>query len=214
MANFTQEDTVGAILISNLPDDIQALIQKMNLDKDGDGTINAAEMSMVLNDYRGTKKDNKNLRYSVVGLVVGCILLIGCVFGASITAARLSKDTSVDPVSGVMYSKGVETTVKTEPVEIRENGVTIVDLTDKELKVLKHVILDGGSIEFAVRGYARVVENNQVALIVDGGGTLLYGEEGLVNATGVADTVLTLAAYSERMSNDKTVSTESKSQEQ
>merc|ERR1712238_525180 len=112
-----------------------------------------------------------------------------------------------------MYSKGVETTVKTEPVEIHKNGVTIVDMTDKELKVLKHVILDGGSIEFAVRGYARVVEDNQVALIVEGG-TLLYGEEGLVNATGVADTVLTLAAYSERMSNDKTVSTESKSQEQ
>ena len=162
---------------------------------------------------RGTKKDNKNLRYSVVGLVVALILLICCVFGASITAARLSKDTSVDPSSGVMYSKGAGTTIKTEAVEILKNGVTIVDMTNKELKVLKHVILDGGSIEFAVRGYARSVENNQVGLIVEGG-SLLYGEEGLVNATGVADTMLTLAAYSDRMSNEKTVSIESKSQEQ
>ena len=113
-----------------------------------------------------------------------------------------------------MYAnKGIETTVKTEPVEIRKNGVTIVDMTNEELKVLKHVILDGGSIEFAVRGYARSVENNQVGLIVEGG-SLFFGEEGLVNATGVADTMLTLAAYSDRMSNEKTVSIESKSQEQ
>ena len=52
MANIAQEESVGVIRISHLPHEIQALIQKMNLDKDGDGTIDAAELGMVLNDCK------------------------------------------------------------------------------------------------------------------------------------------------------------------
>ena len=135
-----------------------------------------------------TKKDNKNLRYLVVGLVLFSILLICCVFGASITAARLSKDTSVDPVSGIMYTKGSDSPIQTEPVAIRNEGVTINELETHELDVLQEISLADGLIKFHVTGYAKSLPKNQVTLLVDGG-SLIYGEEGLVSATGMAETM-------------------------
>ena len=138
---------------------------------------------------RGTKKDNKNLRYSVVGLVLVSILLVCCVFGASITATRLSKDTSVDPVNGIMYAKGSATPIQTEPVAIRNNGVMINKMPTYNLDVLREISLDNGSIKFQVKGYAKSLEKKQVTLIVENG-SLLYGDEGLVAATGMAETML------------------------
>ena len=136
----------------------------------------------------GTKKDNKKLHYSVVGLVLVSILLVCCVFGASNTATRLSKDTSVDPVSGIMYQKGSNRPIQTAPVEIRHKGVTINEMETRELDVLQEISLDDGAIKFQVTGYAKSLPKNQVTLLVDGG-SLIYGEEGLVAATGMAETM-------------------------
>jgi len=193
MANIAEKENVGVgliekIRIAHLPVDVQAVIQKMEIDKDGDGTIDAYEVGTAFKKYGETKKDNKNLRYLVVGLVLFSILLIFCVFGASITATRLSKDTSVDPVSGIMYQKGSNRPIQTVPVEIRKEGVTINEMETEQLDVLQKISLDDGAIKFQVTGYAKSLPKNQVTLLVDGG-SLIYGEEGLVAATGKAETM-------------------------
>jgi len=114
-----------------------------------------------------------------------------CVFGASITATRLSKDTTVDPVSGIMYQKGSDSPIQTEPVAIRNEEVTINELETHELDVLQEISLADGLIKFHVAGYAKSLPKNQVTLLVDGG-SLIYGEEGLVSATGMAETMFNL----------------------
>jgi len=203
MANIAEKENVGVGLIrtAQFRDSVQAVIQNMKIDKDGDGTLDADELGTAFKNYHGTKKDNKNLRYLVVGLVLFSILLICCVFGASITAARLSKDTSVDHVSGIMYRKGSDSPIQTEPVAIRHEGVNINELETNELDVLHEISLDNGSVKFLVKGYAKSLHKNQVALMVDGG-SLIFGEEGLVAVTGMAETMINF------VSPDDTVSVE------
>ena len=116
----------------------------------------------------------------VAVLVVFSLVLTGCVFGASITAARLSKDTSVDSVNGIVYAKGTTTPIKVEPVSIHNDGVYIAGMTTDELDVLNEIVLNDGYIKFHVKGYAKSVGTNQVGLIVEGG-SLIYGEEGLIS---------------------------------
>ena len=41
---------VGLILIADLPADVQAVIEKMKLDKDGDGTLCADELGVAFKD--------------------------------------------------------------------------------------------------------------------------------------------------------------------
>jgi len=171
--------------------ELQDQVEKLGIDQDGDGKITGKEMEKLIENYLDTKKDNKFLRYLVTVFVIFSFLMTGCVFGASIAAARLSKDTAVDPVNGIMYAKGSETPIHTEAVAIRNNGVIVNDMNTKELDVLNEISLDNGSMKFQVKGYAKSVEKNQVALLVEGG-SLIYGQEGLVAATGMAETMFNL----------------------
>jgi len=87
-----------------------------------------------------------------------------------------------------MYQKGSNSPIQTEPIGIRNEGVNINEMKTHELDALHEVSLDNGSIKFQVKGYAKSLPKNQVALVVDGG-SLIYGEEGLVAATGMAETM-------------------------
>lgn len=183
----------GGIRVSKLPDEIQDTIEKMNLDKDGDGNLDKAELGIVIDLLKNTTNNNKLLRNIVSIFCLFTFLLTGGVFGASIVAARLSKDITVDPLSGIAYAKGSESPMQTEAVIIYSNDSTnIVDKTNGELIALKQIILGDGAVKFEVKGYARSPETNQVGLIVEGG-SLLFGEEGIVSATGVAEAMLALA---------------------
>jgi len=189
MATLTKEESERGIQLSKMTPELQEQVEKLGIDKDGDGKITGKEMEKLIESYLDTKKDNKFLRYLVTVLAIFSFLLTGCVFGASIAAARLSKDTTVDPVNGIMYAKGSATPIQTEPVAIRNNGVMINKMPKYDLDVLREISLDNGSIKFQVKGYAKSLENKQVTLIVEGG-SLLYGDEGLVAATGMAETML------------------------
>jgi len=191
MATITKEESKRGIRLSEMTPELQDRVEKLGIDQDGDGKITMEEMETLIARYLDTKKDNKFLRHLVTVLVIFSILLTGCVFGASITAARLSKDTAVDPVNGIMYAKGSETPIQTEAVAIRNDGVIVNDMNTKELDALNEISLDNGSMKFQVKGYAKSVEKNQVALLVEGG-SLIYGQEGLVAATGMAETMFNL----------------------
>lgn len=193
MSTFLNDESERGIRVSRMATDVQGAVEKLNLDVDGDGSIDGTELEILIRrlSLLDSQKDNSLLRNLVAILVLFLLLMTGCVFGASITAARLSKDTSVDPLSGIMYAKGSDSPIQTEPVAIRKNGVTVNQMTTNELDVLNEIILDNGSIKFHVKGYAKSLEKNQVALIVEGG-SLIYGEEGLVAATGMAETMFNL----------------------
>mmetsp|Transcript_54568 Transcript_54568/g.61774 ORF Transcript_54568/g.61774 Transcript_54568/m.61774 type:complete len:241 (+) Transcript_54568:82-804(+) len=188
MATLTKEESKRGIRISEMTPELQDQVEKLGIDEDGDGKITRKEMEKLIGSYVDTKRDNKFLRHLVTVLVIFSFLLTGCVFGASITAARLSKETSVDRESGIMFAKDSDRPIQTEPVAIHTEGVTINEMKVNELDALYEIRVDNGSIKFQVKGYAKSLKKNQVTLIVEGG-TLIFGNDGLVSVTGTAETM-------------------------
>lgn len=81
-----------------------------NMDCDGDGRIDSNEMHNTMFDVakealRQDKKirTNKKVIFSLAGFSV---LLVGCVFGTSIAAAYLAKDTQVNDSRALMTNTG------------------------------------------------------------------------------------------------------------
>jgi len=176
------------IRLSHLPANLRASVE--DFDKRSEGVIGSSELVMVIDDLANTKRDNKMLRYLVFGLGVFALLLIGCIFGASIAAARLANDTNVDPVTGIAYAKGKDHAVlKTEDVVIYSDNMDILGMSNEELKVLKQITLDSGSVKFEVKGYGRSSDGSQINIIVEGG-SLTLDSEGITNATGLAEMIL------------------------
>ena len=54
IANIAEKENVGVGLfrIAHLPDDVQAVIQKLNLDKNDDGTLDAGELGVAFKDCK------------------------------------------------------------------------------------------------------------------------------------------------------------------
>lgn len=187
-----------SLRLSSLPESLRASVVKMNLDKSGDGELNEEEIVNVVDTLASTTKVNKTLKLVVGGLCVFAVLLVGCVFGATIAAARLTKQTDIDPITGIMYSKDASnnhshlTTMKTEDVVIYADKTKIIDMTNDQLKNLKEILMTNGDIKFQIKGYARGQGNNSIGLLVEGG-TIVYDLEGFSSATGDAKVLLDLA---------------------
>jgi len=189
-----------SVLVSQLPSVVRKQVDKLNLDKNGDGFLDNSELGLAIGSLVSTKKDNMNLKRLVQLLLIFTLLLIGCVFGASIAAARLAKDTTIDVNSGIMYAKGSSLSTKTEDVKIYKDDSNIGTMTNAELDNLKEIILLDGSLKFLIKGYARRYENSanyniygEVMLLVEGG-TITYDATGLISdATGDAKLLLDYA---------------------
>ena len=145
--------------------------------------------------------ENKSQKKIIIGLSVAVALLIGSIFGVSIAAAYLAKDTYIDPNSGVMLAKqGSQkgSPIKTvEPLEMQFN-VTVHELSKEQLFGLRKIVLDGSDdtpVVFDVKGFAR--GPNATVLLVEGG-TLSYFDGGM-EATGSALTALE-AAFGDEVS--------------
>jgi len=146
--------------------------------------------------------ENKSQKKIIIGLSVAVALLIGSIFGVSIAAAYLAKDTYIDPSSGVMLAKqGSQegSPIKTvEPLEMEYN-VTVHELSKEQLFAMRKIVLDDSDeapVVFDVKGFAR--GPNATVLLVEGG-TLSYFDDGGMGATGSALTVLE-AAFGEEVS--------------
>lgn len=189
----------GGIRLSSLPNSIRSSVAMMQISKDGSKEIGKSEIVRVIENLDNTTQSNKTLKTIVSSLCIFALLLVACTFGATITAARLTKDTEVDSVTGIMYAKqwtgdhSHQTTMKTEEVVIYTENTKIIDMTNNELQVLKEIILgEDEDIKFQVKGYARSETKSQVGLLVQGG-TIIYDEDGIVRATGDAKVLLDLA---------------------
>ena len=181
----------ASIRISMLPKHVQHMASKLDLN--GDGELDQHEFAHAVDHLDNTEKENKNLHRIVAAFAILSVLLIACIFGATITAARLSKDVNVNPTNGFAYVKGSTTEVmKTEDAVIYSNSMGVAEMPNGNLIVLKEVILAEGDVRFMVKGHARDMLTGNVLLLVDGG-TLTYDSNGIVDASGVARTLLEAA---------------------
>lgn len=93
-----------------------------NMDRDGDGRIDPKEMYVTMFDVaKEAIRQDKRIRTDrkiIYGLVGFSVVLAGCVFGTSVAAAYLAKDTQVNGSRALM-------TKSNEPVGINVNEVVI-----------------------------------------------------------------------------------------
>jgi len=185
----TNED----ISISKLPFKIREAAK--GFDDDGDGLLDADEIAHVIGDLTEKTKKNRLLQKVVAAFVVATFLLIGCIFGASVTAARLAQEISVDHKNGFAYVKGSSTDVMKTAQVLIQKTTSIGEMTGKELVDIQEIIFKGGDLRFVIKGHSRNAENDTVILLVEGG-SITFDANGIVNATGYAN-ILLLNAFPE-----------------
>lgn len=149
------------------------------VDIDGDGAISAEEIAVMIEDMNHAKKLNQTLSRAMIVFGVLCVLLVGSTFGASIAAARLSKDFVVDPSTGFASAKGSGSVMKTTEA-LEEIELSIADLSMEELMKLHGITIE--NMHFDIKGCARDSLTNVTHLIIEGG-FLQFNQSGLVGAS-------------------------------
>lgn len=185
----TQPSKNGSVIrISSLPSQIRA--SAMMVDSDNDGALNHGDMKLALHHLDSREKENRNLKVIIVGFCFLTVLLVACIFGASVAAVRLSQEVSINPSNGFAYVKGTEETeiMKTEEAIVWTTG-GVLELSIDELNKLTELIMADGDVRFKVKGSARDVSTDTVIVLVEGG-TITFGAEGLNDASGYAKTLL------------------------
>jgi len=71
----------------------------LELDLDGDGILDKKEILHAVTHLTTQTKTNTNFKKLVWLLCGFSIFLVASLFGSSLTAARLTKDTVIDPIS-------------------------------------------------------------------------------------------------------------------
>jgi len=174
----------ASIRVSALPHHIRA--SALKLDADCDGALDADDIANAITDLGKKERSNHNLKKSIAVILFFCALLIASVFGASITAASLAKDITVDPANGFAYVRGSHTDVmKTSQAVVFKQGAMVGDMSDEELLDLKIITLKEGAIRFDIAGFARN-ELDDTVILLTVGGSLTYNFEGIVSSTGQA----------------------------
>jgi len=187
-----RKTTSGRLRVSGLPHTLRA--SALKLDEDGDGVLDSEDFIGAIRSLDYKQRENKNLKQILCGFVLLSILLVACIFGASLTAARLSKDINVDPFSGFAFVKGSHETsvMKTANAIVYESDFSVVDLDNDRLDRLAILIFNDGDVKLNVQGYARDSLNDLVVLLVQGG-TVTFGANGIVDSTGDVTILLTTA---------------------
>jgi len=180
-----------SIRISMLPESIRETA--MDLDKNQDGDLSLGELAFAIDDLDKKRRSNKSLKKTVAGFIVLMVAMVVCIFAASFTAYRLSKDFNVSPNTGLAMVKDATepTLVKTHSALFLKEGVSIAELSNKELGNLKELVLHDGDLKVVVKGYSRdpFDADPKVVVLIEGG-TITYDTLGIVEATGNAKLAL------------------------
>ena len=115
---MASKENNNTIAVAALPDHLRdsKVVKHLERDENGDIDVNAS-----LHSLAEKKKDNKSLWNVIFGLLAFCLLLIACNFGTAVAAARLSKETEVDPVTGFAMVKGGDAIMKTSQAIVWED---------------------------------------------------------------------------------------------
>jgi len=198
----SQKARRSGIDVNDLPYNLKKVVSELKLDTDGNGRLDTKEIVMAVEHLVYKTKANASLKKIVMLLCVFSVFLVAALFGASIAAARLAKDTEMDPITGVMYAKGdAHSIMKTkEAIFIHQENIAL--MTNDELNGLKAIIMTSGDVKFQVKGYSRSGttgttgmnndgNNNQQVMVVVEGGTITYDSQGIMDASGDAERLLT-----------------------
>jgi len=190
-----KETQVPRIRLSDLPDAYKPSARGLvsQFDTDGDGCIDAAELANAVEALKNSRKKNNYLTKIVVGLTIASLLLIGSVFGVSVAAARLAKDTKIDDDSGFLMTKNKNSVAKTGEALMWSTTDNLVDLDNEDLRNLKYLSLKNADVHLHVKGHARASSGEEVILLVEGGTLTFKDAIGLLNATGDARILLEAA---------------------
>jgi len=184
----------SSIRVSSLPINIQESAVK--LDRSGDGALTPSDVGFALQNLDTHKKENKNLKMALAAFCFLTVLLVGCIFAASITAARLSKDITVSPETGFAYVKGSKNheVMKTSEAIVYTTGTDVAAFSNAELLALSTLVLDSGRVKFTVYGFSRGDDNDpstvDTVVLQVIGGTITYDAAGIMDATGDAKALL------------------------
>ena len=194
LGSISTRKNAPGIHVSMLPYSVQQRVQEMKLDVDEDGKLDSGVIGMALDQLSTLTKCNTDLKRMVRFLLFFALLLTGCVFGATIAAARLAKKKTIDASSGIMYAKGSCNTIKTEDVNLNMENSNIALMTNDELDNLKQILLMEGDVKFQIKGYARAPNGLEAVKLLVEGGTITYDSTGLIaDATGDAKELLEFA---------------------
>jgi len=177
---------MSSIRVSSLPKDLQQSASMMVVDTSGE--LGPREIGNAITSLQKKATQNRNLKKTIVAFVVVVVaFMIGAVFAATITAARLSQVMTVNPENGFAYTKGStnKAVLKTSPAIEFTQGTLVGEMSNKELRSLREIILMEGNLRFVVKGHSRDIINDTVLLIVEGG-TITYDRDHLVSSTGNA----------------------------
>jgi len=198
LVKMKSQKRLSGICLDDLPYNLKKAVSELKLDTNGDGRLDTKEIVMAVEHLVSRTKDNASLKKIAMLLCGFSVFLVAALFGASIAAARLAKDTEMDPITGVMYAKGAAHSVimKTSPATfIHQENIAL--MTNDELDGLKAIIMTSGDVKFQVKGYSRSGttdmndgNDNQVMVVVEGG-TITYDSQGIMDASGDAERLLT-----------------------
>merc|ERR1719464_520026 len=135
---------------------------------------------------------NKFLWKMVVLLLVLVFFTILAVFGVSIAAAVITKDTKIDASTGFLYAKaggddGGFSIMKTAEAMTALMNVDVHGLPAAELPDVESIKFMDVELSFNVKGFAR---GEDVTVLLIEGGTLTFDETGLTGTTGDGPSVL------------------------
>jgi len=178
---------------SQLPTTMRASALELvrELDTDGDGFIDDHEFVAAVDALRSVRSRNARLYKIVLLLSCATVLLVGGMFGVSIAAARLAKDTMISS-DGTLQNKRSLSIVKTKEATVWSSETEIIEMTPQQLANLKTFTLLDGKIKFDIHGYARTPDDGKVILLVSGG-TVTWDNKGITAATGNARYMLDVA---------------------
>ena len=160
------------------------------LDKDCESGFAAQEIASAISTMDQRLKKNQKFQRAIMAFVLVTCVLVACVLGISVTAASLSQDLVISHENGFAYIKGTDSNImKTSEAVIFKQGMNVGEMSDVELRNLKEVILEEGSVRFVVKGHARDILNDYVILLVEGG-SISFDAEGIVDARGDAKYIL------------------------
>ncbi|CEM16825.1 unnamed protein product [Vitrella brassicaformis CCMP3155] len=169
-----------------------------SFDKDGDGKFDIGDVAAAARQVVVSRKTNRHLRWSVVGLAIGWVLTLLVLFGLVIASIRLMRQSTIAN-DGLMRTVGKSSVpVRTQP---NTQAVQLWDVVRKDIPVRQYDDLmtvsykfqDGTDTIYRVDWIEQ--KPNEKLTIYVAGGRYLVATEDSISLYGTTGDLLEKTAY-------------------
>jgi len=168
--------------ISSLPVRVRDTSIIQRLDPENTGTIGITDAMQTL---IASHEKNKSMSKILMGLGFCMLLLITSIFGVSVAAAYLAKESAVDPETGYMYTRGDSHKLISTGEAATFKSFDQSSLSTLDLVKLKTLFFNDYDVSFSIKGYSRSSTHDRVIFLVEGGRIEFEGDV-VVGVTGEA----------------------------